>query len=196
MVKVYYSTFYFLDSYLIFLTPFLALQYLFFQYFATIHYPISLITSLHPISLITSLHPIPLTTSPVLSSNFCSSQSSSLHFRIVQQTVIGAALIDGGVYSEPIMYLKMILGWHATSSMEQEEWASRHGIIRCVLIWSVSLSLFINKYFLFVFFFVCGAYVCPLSVRCISIIYRDFNAIIISSSCHAMEGLDRTFFSL
>ena len=31
------------------------------------------------------------------------------------------------------MYLKMILEWHGTNSSEQEEWASKHGIIRFVL---------------------------------------------------------------
>jgi hypothetical protein len=43
---------------------------------------------------------------------------------------MGAAFIDGGVYSEPIMYLKMILAWHSTPMGEQERWASKHGIIR------------------------------------------------------------------
>ena len=30
---------------------------------------------------------------------------------IVQQTFLGAATLDGGVYSEPIMYLKMFIAW-------------------------------------------------------------------------------------
>ena len=70
--------------------------------------------------------------------------------RIVQQTVLGAANIDGGVYSEPIMYLKMILEWHGTKPSEQEEWASKHGIIRywiilyCIVLYCTVLSHIIS----------------------------------------------------
>ena len=77
--------------------------------------------------------------------------------RIVQQTVLGAANIDGGVYSEPIMYLKMILEWHGTKPSEQEEWASKHGIIRywfilyCIVLYCTVLSHIISH---------CIAYYC------------------------------------
>ena len=46
------------------------------------------------------------------------------------QTVMGAEALDGGVYSEPIMYLKMILEWNSLPQSQQEDWASKRGIIR------------------------------------------------------------------
>ena len=73
-------------------------------------------------------HPLTLSPFPFLPQHYTYTYTHT--YSIVQQTVLGAAAIDGGVYSEPIMYLKMIIAWHSTPHGEQEEWASRHGIIR------------------------------------------------------------------
>ena len=48
------------------------------------------------------------------------------------------------------MYLKMILEWHGTKPSEQEEWASKHGIIRywiilyCIVLYCTVLSHIIS----------------------------------------------------
>ena len=54
--------------------------------------------------------------------------STEEYIEIVKQTVVGAAELDGGVYSEPIMLLLMFIRWLKMDYAERNQWCSKHGL--------------------------------------------------------------------
>ena len=47
---------------------------------------------------------------------------------IIKQTLVGAEELDGGIYSEPIMMLRMFLLWHSLDSSQRNDWCQTHGL--------------------------------------------------------------------
>ena len=60
---------------------------------------------------------------------------------IVQRTFLGCVELDGGMYSEPIMYLNMFMAWQRMKDFnEREAWLQKYGIVRARMRQFVSVA--------------------------------------------------------